>query len=176
MAMANRKPAICCYVGLGSNLNQPVKQIELALAELHRLPGTRCEIVSSLYHSQPMGPADQPDYVNAVAQLITKYRAADLLTQLLRLENAHGRQRNPELQNGPRTLDLDLLLYDEQQIDQSGLTVPHPGLHQRDFVVLPLLEISPEITIPGVGALAEWREKCLTHGAQQGGRPKWWTE
>ena len=171
--MANRSSVIDCYVGLGSNLDQPVQQIERALAELNNLPNTDCVAVSSLYHSQPMGPADQPDFVNAVARLATTCSALELLQQLLTLENAHGRQRQPQQQNGPRTLDLDLLIYGDQCIDEPGLTVPHPGLRQRDFVVLPLLEISPDIDVPGLGRLAVWREKSLNHGAKRGNPPSW---
>ena len=171
--MANRTSASECYVGLGSNLNQPDKQIEVALGELHHLPGTRCVRVSSLYHSDPMGSVDQPDYVNAVAKLVTSYPAFELLQQLLNIENLHGRTRQPQQRNSPRTLDLDLLLYGDLVINEPGLTLPHPGLHQRDFVVLPLLEISPEITIPGLGVLSSWRKKSKHYGARVGARPDW---
>ncbi|MBL4622003.1 MAG: 2-amino-4-hydroxy-6-hydroxymethyldihydropteridine diphosphokinase [Immundisolibacteraceae bacterium] len=171
--MANRSSVIDCYVGLGSNLDQPVQQIEQALTELNHLPNTDCVAVSSLYHSQPMGPADQPDYVNAVARLNTTYSALELLQQLLKLENSHGRQRQPQQQNGPRTLDLDLLIYGDQCIDEPGLTVPHPGLHRRDFVLLPMLEISPDVDVPGLGKLSVWREKSVNHGAQRGDAPRW---
>ena len=171
--MVNRASASECYVGLGSNLNQPDKQIEVALGELHNLPGTSCEVVSSLYHSDPMGSSDQPNYVNAVARLVTSYPPFELLQQLLNIENLHGRTRQSQQRNTPRTLDLDLLLYEDLAINEPGLTLPHPGLHQRDFVVLPLLEISPEITIPGLGALSSWRETSKHYGARVGARPDW---
>ena len=142
------------FVGLGSNLGRPVEQVRLALSALDALPGTRCVARSALYHSLPMGPADQPDFVNAVAALETRLDPRAVLDHLLELEIGHGRVRGG-LRWGPRTLDLDLLLYGEQVFDSPGLTVPHPGLHERAFVLYPLHEIAPELVIPRYGTIAQ---------------------
>jgi len=173
--MASTSTATRCYIGLGSNLDDPVGQIETALHELHTLPTTSCVKASSLYHSQPMGPADQPDYINAVAELTTSLPAEALLNEMLQIETNHGRLRtsHDSKKNGPRTLDLDLLLYDGLRLDLPGLTLPHPGLHQRDFVVLPLLEIAPLLTIPGLGRLSTLQQMSTNHGAFRGDRPNW---
>jgi len=173
--MAVTGTAICCYVGLGSNLDDPVAQIETALCELHSLPATAGVRVSSFYNSQPMGPANQPDYVNAVVELTTGISAEELLDEMLKIETGHGRLRlaQSSQKNGPRTLDLDLLLYGDLLLDLPGLTVPHPGLHQRDFVVLPLLEIAPNLTIPGLGRLSDYRQQSVDHGAIRGTTPNW---
>ena len=162
-----------CYVGLGSNLDNPVEQIQTALQELAALAATSCTQVSSLYYSSPMGPANQPDFVNAVAELITQMPANELLKELLRIEIGHGRVRasNEGQKNGPRTLDLDLLTYADLQLNEPGLTLPHPGLHQRDFVILPLLEIAPTLTIPGLGSLVTLQRQCIGYGARRGKRP-----
>jgi 2-amino-4-hydroxy-6-hydroxymethyldihydropteridine diphosphokinase len=137
------------YVGLGSNLDQPADHLRAALEELQRLPHTRLSAASSLYRSQPVGFAAQPDFVNAVAAIDTGLEALALLRELQAIEVRHGRVRS--FRNAPRTLDLDLLLYGEQTIDQPGLTVPHPRMHERAFVLQPLLEIAPEAAIPGRG-------------------------
>ena len=164
-----------CYIGLGSNLENPIRQIETALTELNSLPMTRCEKVSSFYHSQPMGPADQPNFVNAVAELLTELPAPDLLTEMLNIELRHGRLRANDglIKNGPRTLDLDLLLHGNQVVNEPGLTLPHPGLHQRDFVILPLLEIAPDLIIPDLGPLLNFRTSAVEHGAKRGQPPNW---
>ena len=144
------------YVGLGSNLDQPVSQIQRAFDELDRLPGTRCLRRSSLYLSRPMGPENQPDYVNAVAQLRTALQPDELLQGLQRIERAHQRIRGERW--GPRTLDLDLLLYADAVINEPDLVVPHPGLHERSFVIYPLFDIVPELHIPERGALRDLRQ------------------
>lgn len=154
-------PALA-YVGLGSNLEQPEGQLRRALDELSRLPGTRLSAHSGLYRNPPMGPVPQPDYVNAVAALETILAPLELLDRLQAVEQAHGRVRIERW--GPRTLDLDLLLYAERIIDEPRLQVPHPGLHERPFVLYPLAEIAPQLTIPGRGALAEWLERCPSSG------------
>lgn len=173
--MPRTDTAKLCYVGLGSNLDNPVEQIQTALQELAALATTRCTQVSSLYYSSPMGPANQPDFVNAVAELLTELPAPELLQELLRIETRHGRVRasNDGQKNGPRTLDLDLLTYTDHQLNEPGLTLPHPGLHQRDFVILPLLEIAPTLTIPGLGSLAKLQGQCVEHGARRGEPPTW---
>jgi 2-amino-4-hydroxy-6-hydroxymethyldihydropteridine diphosphokinase len=138
---------IRCFIGLGANLAQPVQQLERALKALSELPQCRLQCCSAFYGSKPMGPQDQPDYVNAVAELHTTLSAEALLDQLQRIEQQQGRQRKDE-RWGPRTLDLDLLLYGMQQIATKRLTVPHYGLTQREFVLYPLHEIAAELQLP----------------------------
>jgi len=137
------------YVGIGSNLDQPVRQVEQALLELDRLPHTRVVKRSSFYRSAPVGHVSQPDFVNAVAQLETGIPAERLLAELQEIEARHGRQRS--FANAPRTMDLDVLLYGNSMLRTEKLTIPHPRMHERAFVLKPLVEISPEVSIPGVG-------------------------
>lgn len=139
------------WIGLGSNLEDPQQQVRQALEELDTLPQTRRLQSSRLYRSPPMGPADQPDYINAVAELETGLEPQALLEALQAIEQAHARKR--ERHWGPRTLDLDILLYGERQIDTPSLKVPHPGLHERAFVLYPLYELAPGLEIPGRGKL-----------------------
>ena len=131
------------YVGVGSNLEDPRTQVMTALDELDRLPDTRLVKKSSLYRSAPLGHAEQPDFVNAVAQIETRLPADRLLAELQALEARHGRARS--FANAPRTLDLDLLLFGNARIDTAVLQVPHPRMHERAFVLKPLLEISPQL-------------------------------
>jgi 2-amino-4-hydroxy-6-hydroxymethyldihydropteridine diphosphokinase len=133
------------YVGIGSNLNDPVRQVRDALDELDRVPHTRVVKKSSLYRSAPMGHTEQPDFINAVAQLETGLPAERLLAELQEIEARHGRKRS--FPNAPRTLDLDILLYGELSLDLPSLKIPHPRMHERAFVLRPLLEISPELQI-----------------------------
>ena len=149
---------VLAYIGLGSNLQQPLAQLRRALPALNAIPRTSLRAASSFYLSSPMGPADQPDYVNSVAALDTGLQPLDLLDQLQRIEQAHGRQRG--IRWGPRTLDLDLLLYGGQIIRNDRLTVPHPGIGKRAFVLLPLAELDPELQIPGVGVIADVMASC----------------
>jgi 2-amino-4-hydroxy-6-hydroxymethyldihydropteridine diphosphokinase len=142
------------YIGLGANLAEPILQLQHAVTALTQLADSRLVAVSSFYGSKPMGPQDQPDYVNAVAALDTTLAAETLLDALQRIELEQGRQRKDE-RWGPRTLDLDILLYGDEIVTTSRLTVPHYGLHQREFVIYPLLELAPLLLIPGLGALAE---------------------
>jgi 2-amino-4-hydroxy-6-hydroxymethyldihydropteridine diphosphokinase len=137
------------FVGIGSNLEQPLEQVRAAFMELDALPHTRVVKRSSLYRTAPLGHAAQPDFVNAVAQLETGLPAERLLSVLQEIEQRHGRTRS--FPNAPRTLDLDLLLYGELQLRTPALTVPHPSMHERAFVLEPLVEIAPEVTIPGRG-------------------------
>ena len=146
------------YVGIGSNLDQPRERVNRAFTELAKLPQTRLARRSSLYLSAPIGHADQPEFVNAVAELETGLSADALLAQLLALEAGHGRRRS--FPNAPRTLDLDLLLYGDSVINQPGLIVPHPRMHQRAFVLGPLLEIAPQASIPGLGPAAVRLHAC----------------
>ena len=138
------------YVGLGSNLHMPARQIDDAFGLLAELPATRLVRRSSLYRSSPLGGIEQPDFVNAAAALLTTLEPADLLAKLQEIERRQGRERDGT-HWGPRVLDLDLLVYGREIIDQPGLTVPHPGIAERNFVLLPLGEIAPELVIPGLG-------------------------
>lgn len=137
--------------------------VRRALHELDGIAASRCTARSSLYRSDPMGPADQPDYINAVAALETALQPQALLEALQDIEQAHGRVRQG-LRWGPRTLDLDLLMYDQQQIDTPQLQVPHPGLHERPFVLYPLAEIEPQLVIPGRGTLEQLMVRCRFQG------------
>ena len=157
---------VTAYVGVGSNLDDPRRQVETALAELGGLPATRVTRRSSLYRTPPMGPQDQPDYINAVVELETGLAPLALLDELQRLENLHRRVRGSE-RWGPRTLDLDLLLYGALSLDEPRLTVPHPGLAQRAFVLVPLAEIAPTLTVPGLGALRRLCEAVPTTGMER---------
>ena len=149
---------VIATIGLGANLNDPAAQVEYALAELDRLPGTRLIARSSLYASAPVGYVDQPDFINAVAQVETDLAPRALLVALLDIEHRHGRERS--FRNAPRTLDLDLLLYGDAHFHEEALTLPHPRMHERAFVLLPLLEIAPDATIPGRGRAADWLAAC----------------
>ena len=153
-------------MGIGSNLNDPVAQVQEAIGELEMLPDTILVSKSSLYRGKPMGPADQPDYVNAVVGIDTLLSAGDLLQAMTRIEDLQGRERQGE-KWGPRTLDLDLLLYGSSRIDTSDLTVPHPGMHERDFVIVPLAEIAGNLTIPGRGQLSALYNKCSKHSLKK---------
>ena len=153
------------YVGLGSNLNDPQSQLRSAVAALDAIPATCCVACSSLYLSKPLGSKAQPDYLNAVAAVDTRLTAAELLKELHLIEELHGRVRGAE-RWVPRTLDLDLLLYGDAQVEGDILTVPHPGLPERNFVLYPLHEIAPELHIPGVGSLRTLLESCSSLGLQ----------
>ncbi len=151
MTTLNWSPA---YVGLGANLADPADQVRDALHRLDGIPQTRLLLRSGLYRNPPVGPADQPDYVNAVAGLLTRLTPADLLSELLGIEQRMGRRRQPVGRWGPRVIDLDLLLYGDRIIDTRNLSVPHPGISERNFVLFPLLDIAPELAIPGQGKVA----------------------
>jgi 2-amino-4-hydroxy-6-hydroxymethyldihydropteridine diphosphokinase len=159
--------AVRAYIGLGSNLNDPLQQVTRAFAALDALPASRCLARSSLYRSRPLGDAAQPDYINAVALLETRLSAPDLLQGLLDIEERQGRTRRPGERWAPRTLDLDLLLYGEQHYDDARLTVPHPELMRRDFVLYPMFEIAPDLIIPGAGRLRDCLQRCPQRGLQR---------
>jgi len=146
------------FVALGSNLGDPEKKVRQGIAALAELPQVRLAAASSLYRSAPVGAADQPDFINAVAQLSTGLAPQALLAALLAIEYRFGRERS--FRNAPRTLDLDLLLYDAQCIAEPGLAVPHPRMHQRAFVLAPLVEIAPACVIPGIGPAVQWLARC----------------
>jgi len=136
------------YIGIGSNLGSPEDQVRQAVASLGDLPQSILVSVSGLYRAAPMGPSDQPDFVNAVAALLTQTNPHDLLQQLQEIERKQGRERNGE-RWGPRTLDLDLLAYAGEIINEDDLIVPHPGIAERNFVLLPWQEIAPNYRVPG---------------------------
>ncbi|MBU1618172.1 MAG: 2-amino-4-hydroxy-6-hydroxymethyldihydropteridine diphosphokinase [Gammaproteobacteria bacterium] len=142
------------YIGLGANLNQPVQQLERAVLALQSIKDTKLVQVSGFYGSKPMGPQDQPDYVNAVAALSTLLSAEDLLTELQQIELEQGRQRKDE-RWGPRTLDLDILLFGDEVIQTGRLTVPHYGMKVREFVLYPLAELNSGLVLPDGTRLSE---------------------
>lgn len=142
------------YVGLGSNLDSPASRVSAALDGLAEFPDTRLDTASRLYRSPPWGVEDQPDFVNAVAALETGLAPDRMLAGLQELEKRAGRDRVKGEHWGPRVLDLDLLLYGKTVSDDPRLTLPHPRMHERAFVLVPLLEIAPGIRIPGRGDAA----------------------
>jgi 2-amino-4-hydroxy-6-hydroxymethyldihydropteridine diphosphokinase len=141
------------YVGLGSNLGDRERLLCGALAELGRAEGVDVVATSSFHDTEPVGYLDQPRFLNAVAALETSLRPRELLELLLAVERDFGRDREQAPPKGPRTLDLDLLLYDGVELDEPGLTLPHPRLHERLFVLEPLAELAPELDVPGHGPL-----------------------
>ena len=150
------------YVALGANIGEPAATVLGAFTALGGLPESRVMRTSSLYRTIPVGLRNQPDFINAAAVLETALSAEALLDALLDLETRFGRHRRDR--NGPRTLDLDLLLYNDSEIDQPRLTVPHPRLHLRAFVLCPLAEIAPDLTIPGRGSVAAWLPAVANQG------------
>lgn len=139
------------YIGLGSNLDQPCLQVKKAIAALDNLPDTKVLKDSGYFKSKPMGPEDQPDYINAVVEIETSMTAAQLLNCCQQIEAQQGRVKKRHW--GERSIDLDILLFGDQQINENDLVVPHPGICLRDFVYMPLLKLKPEIEIPGAGLL-----------------------
>lgn len=161
------------FLGLGANLTNPVAQIQNAVAALRQLPQSKLVAVSSLYGSRPMGPQDQPDYVNAVAKISTGLTPLALLDALQQIEQQQGRQRKAE-RWGPRSLDLDILLYASHTIASERLTVPHYGLAQREFVLYPLAEIAPQLTLPCGTPLQTLLNKVPLNGLQKLGETCSW--
>lgn len=151
------------YVGIGSNLDDPVAQAALAFDALARIADTQLVARSPLYRSRPLGPADQPDYVNGAAALITRLAPSVLLAALRAIEDAHGRRRTGP-RWGPRTLDLDLLLHGDSVLMTERLTLPHPGLTARNFVVYPLADIAPTLVLPDGRRLADIRDELGDEG------------
>jgi len=153
------------YIGIGSNLDEPKSHVRLAFEDLAKIPGTTVVKRSSLYRSAPVGYADQPDFVNAVAGIETGLPASRLLAELKEIEVRHGRHRS--FKNAPRPLDLDILLYGELTMSLAHLTLPHPRMHERAFVLKPLMEISSEIIIPGLGAVKDLLEAAKEQKADR---------
>lgn len=150
---------VTVYIGLGSNLSDPVQQVSQACVEIAALKQVQLIKTSSLYHSPPMGPTDQPDYINAVAEIATSLTPHELLGGLQAIENKHGRNRTVQRWSA-RTLDLDILLYGEKVINSESLVIPHLGLYERAFVLYPLIEIAPELLVPGYGSISELVQNC----------------
>jgi 2-amino-4-hydroxy-6-hydroxymethyldihydropteridine diphosphokinase len=144
---------LIAYIALGANLDNPAAQVMAGFAALAALPRTDLVMQSSLYRTAPVGYADQPDFINAVAEVETVLSPRELLNALLAIEEEHGRVR--EFPDAPRTLDLDVLLFGDLQMREDGLTIPHPRMHERAFVLVPLAEIAPLCEIPGHGSVSE---------------------
>ena len=142
------------FIGLGSNMEDPVSQLRSAISALKLLPDCEYAGNSSFYVSKPVGPQNQPDFINAVAELYTRLDAVDLLEYLQNIENRQGRERNTE-RWGPRTLDLDIILYGDMIIADKKLTIPHKEIQRRNFVLYPLYEIAPDIVVPGLGHIKQ---------------------
>jgi 2-amino-4-hydroxy-6-hydroxymethyldihydropteridine diphosphokinase len=154
------------YVGVGSNLHDPARQVLRAFEALAGLPSSRLLACSALYRTAPVGPQDQPDYVNAAARLETRLSAPDFLAALQGIERGQGRVRDGS-RWGPRILDLDILLFGDLCIDRPGLRVPHPELANRAFALVPLADVAPaDLNVPGQGALAELLARCPRHGVE----------
>lgn len=151
------------YIGVGSNLDDPKRQVERALDALGELAGSRLIARSSLYRTAPFGPVAQPEFVNAVAALLTQLSPQDLLDALRALETAMG--RTPVVQRwGPRRIDLDLLIQGDARIDTPSLQLPHPGIVARNFVLYPLRELAPDLMVPGLGRVAELAARVDPNG------------
>ena len=153
------------YVGLGANLGEPSRQLRSALEDLGKLPQTRLTANSGFYRSAPLGYTEQPDFLNAVAELQTELSAEALLEGLQKIELLHGRNRS--FKNAPRTLDLDLLLYGQGSVASARLTLPHPRMHERVFVLKPLAEIAPDIAIPGKGKARDLLAACKDQSVER---------
>lgn len=157
---------ITAYLGIGSNLDNPLAQVRLALKSLAAVPDSRLLGQSSLYRSAPLGSLDQPHYINAVASIQTALDPLALLDAMQAIELTQGRVRTGE-RWGPRTLDLDILLYGDEIISTERLTVPHPGLQQRNFVLYPLQELAPQLVLPGLGGLDMLLAACSADGLER---------
>jgi 2-amino-4-hydroxy-6-hydroxymethyldihydropteridine diphosphokinase len=162
-----RPTPVVAYIGLGSNLCDPEGQVRHAVTELARLPESEFLARSALYRTAPVGPADQPDYVNAVVSLATRLTPRGLLDALQAIERGHGRQRDGT-RWGPRTLDLDILLYGDERVAEPGLQIPHPEMAGRAFVLVPLADVAPVgLRVPGLGSLTELVELCPRAGVSR---------
>lgn len=157
--MSSVHPGARAWIGLGSNLGEPVQKVEAGMAEIDNEPGIRVAAHSSLYRTAPTDYLDQPEFINAVVRINCTLEPAALLGRLQSIENRFGRDRYGVL-FGPRTLDLDILIYDDLVLETGALTLPHPRMHQRLFVLEPLFEIEGEMVIPAVGKLTECRKNC----------------
>ena len=150
------------YIGVGSNLDDPERQVRAALDALRELPDCQFVADSPLYCNPPMGPQDQPDYVNAVAALLTRQSPEELLLSLQKLESNLGRVRSKGDRWGPRVIDLDLLIYGVTECSVPGLDLPHPGIGERNFVLFPLRDIAPLLLVPGQGTVEDLA-RCVSN-------------
>jgi 2-amino-4-hydroxy-6-hydroxymethyldihydropteridine diphosphokinase len=151
------------YIGVGSNLEDPRAQVLAAIARLGQLPRTRLVLSSRLYRSRPFGPVPQPDFVNAVAGVLTQLDATALLAELHAIESSMGRPPQHD-RWGPRIIDLDLLAQGRERLEEPGLTLPHPGIVERNFVLYPLAEIAPDLELPGLGRVTELAAAVTAEG------------
>jgi 2-amino-4-hydroxy-6-hydroxymethyldihydropteridine diphosphokinase len=154
------------YIGVGSNLDDPRAQLLRAFSKLAELPGTRVVLTSPIYRSKPFGPVDQPEFANAVVGLLTQLEPDALLASLRAIEAAQGR---PEQRQrwGPRVIDLDVLVYGRERRADPHLTIPHPGIVERNFVLYPLADIAPDLDIPGLGRVAELKGRVTSDGLRR---------
>jgi len=144
------------YIGVGSNLNDPPAQVRRAFGKLAELTATRVILTSPIYRTPAFGPVDQPDFANAVVGLLTQLSPRELLNGLKSIEAAQGRPKPEQRQRwGPRVIDLDILVYGRERLQEPDLTVPHPGIVERNFVLYPLSDIAPHLDIPGLGRVTE---------------------
>lgn len=157
--------SVAAYIGIGSNLDDPERQVRRAIEALASIPQTRCVRVSRLYRTSPWGRTDQPAFVNAAAEIATTLTPRALLDALLAIERQQGRHRDGT-RWGPRTLDLDILLYGDRVIEAPGLTIPHPHLAERAFVLLPLADLDPALHVPGRGRISELVDGIDTNGVE----------
>lgn len=153
------------YIGIGSNLDGPREHVARGIAELGMLPNTRLVARSKLYKTSPVGPQDQPTYVNAVAGLLTQQNAQELLQSLKALEKKLGKSE-PVVRWGPRVIDFDLLALGGERIDTDALKVPHPGISQRAFVLIPWTDVAPQFSIPGLGSVAALAARVDASGVE----------
>ena len=160
--VTSHESRVTAFIALGSNLGDPAGQIRSALGALAALPGTKLVRQSSFYRNPPEGGLDQPEFVNAVAQIETRAGPRELLDHLLEIERAHGRAR--DFPNAPRTLDLDVVLYGDRVVREPALTIPHPRMLARAFVLVPLAEIAPDAVVPGRGRVADLAGKLDASG------------
>jgi 2-amino-4-hydroxy-6-hydroxymethyldihydropteridine diphosphokinase len=154
------------YIGVGSNLDDPRSQVLRAVSRLAELPTTRVVLTSPLYVSRPFGPVAQPDFFNAVVGVLTQLEPLALLAQLRSLEAALGRPEKRE-RWGPRVIDLDVLVYGRERRNDPELTLPHPGIVERNFVLYPLTDIAPDLDIPGLGRVTELKERVTSEGLRR---------
>ncbi len=154
------------FIGLGSNINSPKQQVIQALQEIHTSKEIFVQACSHLYESVPMGPQDQPNFINAVCKAATSLSPSGLLDKLQEIESLHNRVRTAE-KWGPRTLDLDVLMYNQEKISNERLILPHYGMHEREFVLIPMFEIQPDLIMPDGRALAAWISQCELSGLKR---------
>jgi 2-amino-4-hydroxy-6-hydroxymethyldihydropteridine diphosphokinase len=154
------------YVGVGSNLGDPRSQVLAAFSALQSIQDTRVILTSPLYRSRPFGPVAQADFVNAVAAVLTRLRSAELLARLRAIEQQFGRPDQRQ-KWGPRVIDLDILVYGRERRQEPELTLPHPGIVERNFVLYPLADIAPDLDVPGFGRVSELKSRVVSEGLQR---------